>query len=91
MGMFTERDSVQDLEKILGSCTSDKRAKELAVEFVQSAHRTNKQSTARFMLALIDEMAKDDFDFRNQNAVILAQELKVAADNFRAVLGLPYV
>lgn len=75
-----------DLENILRTCTNDQRAKELAEQFVNTAHRTNQQSAMRFVHALIVAVAESDFDARNNMANIYATELKRVPYE-----GLPYI
>lgn len=79
------------LEIVARYANTDVKAKRLAKAFAVDAHRTNKQSMARLMNALLEEYENDSFDARNQASVLFAQSLSESREEFNKHTSIPYI
>lgn len=79
------------LEVVARHANSESKAKGLAKAFIVDAHRTNKQSMARLINALLEEYENDSFDARNGASVIFAECLSESRKNFNKRNGFPYI
>ena len=66
-----------DLLDFVNDFTSDHDA---FVETICRSHRTLQQSTMRLLVEVAKRMAKNDWDERNEQAVILAEVIAKASD-----------